>query len=80
LFEDQGEKELQNIIGEATTNTPLEILGGSPTEVYRRAWENAIVRRTHTNYQALKPNNPYPYFYDRMRILTIKGVAERYVL
>jgi hypothetical protein len=80
LLEEQVRKELQ-IICYAATKKPLELLGGGPlTELDRQAWENAIARLTHTNYQALKPITPSPSFFDRMRILTIKEVADMFGL
>ncbi|MBK5261810.1 MAG: hypothetical protein JJE17_04445 [Peptostreptococcaceae bacterium] len=78
LLDEQVQKELQ-ILCDAATEKPLELLGGGPlTDLDRQAWENAIARLTHTNHKALRPSKPFPAFLDQMRILTIKEVADMF--
>ncbi|WP_422482031.1 hypothetical protein [Pleomorphochaeta sp. DL1XJH-081] len=80
LLDGQVRKELQIIIGNATTGKPLEIPGGPLTELDRQAWENAIAKLTHTYDHVPKPGIPSPSFLDRMRILTIQEVADMFGL
>lgn len=80
LLDEQVRKELQ-IICDAAAEKPLELLGGGPlTELDRQAWENAIAKLTHTHDHVPKPGIPSPSFLDRMRILTIREVADMFGL